>query len=190
MARGRKHQPSSIDRLPEEIRESIADLRRNGRTVNEIKKHLDALKEQGVLDDAPSRSAVGRHVKTLAEIGAEMRRTEAMAKFVVGQFGDETDDRVGRASMRILQGALLELVTEERTDEDGKPVSLSHDEARSLSLSIQRLVSAQRMDADRQLKLRKEFAAEASRKLDAAVKTGDIDADAVAKARRILGFAD
>lgn len=184
MPRGRKDQPSSIDRLPEEIRESIAGLRRDGRTINEIMDHLKALQVE------VSRSAVGRHVKSMAQIGEEMRRADAMAQFVAKEFGQDADDRVGRANMRILQGAILELITERELDEDGQPVRLSTKEAGQLALSLQRLISAQGMDAERQLKLRKEFAAEASRKLDAAVKTGEIDVDAVAKARRILGFAD
>lgn len=150
--------------------------------MDEILDHLKAL---GV---EPSRSALGRHVKSLADIGESLRRSETMAKFIVEKFGDDTDERVGRANMRILQGALLDILTEDRMGEDGEPVTLSAEEAKSISLSLQRLVSAQRTDADRQLKMRGEFVKEASRKLDGAARTGDIDPEAVARAKRILGF--
>lgn len=139
--------PSSIDRLPEPVRDAIAVLRRQGRTVDEILDHLRAL------DVEVSRSALGRHVKSLAEIGESLRRSETMARFIVDKFGEESDERVGRANMRILQGALLEILTEARQGEDGETISLSAEEAKSISLSLQRLVSAQRMDADRQLRL-------------------------------------
>lgn len=180
--RKKKNQPSSIDRLPEELRDQIAQLRRDGRTVTEIHDHMSKL------DAGVSRSAVGRHVKGLAEIGEELRRAETMARFVVERFGDETDDRVGRANMRLLQGALMELITERPLDDDGQPVSLSAGEAKAISLSLQRLVSSQRVDADRQLKLRAEFAKEAGQKLDDAARSGEVDAEAVAKAKRIMGF--
>jgi hypothetical protein len=175
--------PSSIDRLPEEVRGAIAGLRRQGRTLDEILDHLKAL------DVEVSRSALGRHIKSMAEIGEQLRRSETMAKFIVEKFGEETDDRVGRANMRILQGALLEILTEERIGEDGEPVTLSAEEAKSISLSLQRLVSSQRVDAERQLKLRQAFEDEARKKLDAGARSGDIDPDAVERAKRILGFA-
>ncbi|MCX7586552.1 phage protein Gp27 family protein [Phenylobacterium sp. 58.2.17] len=156
--------PSSIDRLPDEIRDMIADLRRQGRTIDEI---LEALRP---LDVEVSRSALGRHVKSLAQVGDQLRRAETMAKFVVEKFGDEPDERIGRANMRILQGALLELLTEERLDDDGQPVTLSAEEAKSISLSLQRLVSAQRTDADRAMKMRAEARAEAAREAATAVE--------------------
>lgn len=176
--------PSSIDRLPEEVRSKIAELRRNGRTLDEILDHLQQL------DVEVSRSALGRHVKSLAQIGEQMRRAETMAKFVVERFGEDSDDRLGRANMRILQGALLEMLAEDRIDEEtGAPITLSAKEAKELSLAVQRLVSAQRMDAERELRLRAAFKREATEKLDAAGRTGEIDPDAVERAKRILGFA-
>lgn len=176
------NKPSSIDRLPEEVRDAIAALRRQGRTIDEILDHMRQL------DVEVSRSALGRHVKSLADIGESLRRAETMAKFVVERFGEETDERVGRANMRILQGALLEILTEDRIGDDGQPVTLSAKEAKEISLALQRLVTSQRQDAERQLKMREAFAAEAARKLDAGARTGEIDPEAVERAKRILGF--
>jgi hypothetical protein len=148
--------PSSIDRLPPEVRDSIAGLRRQGRTLDEILDHLKAL------DVEVSRSALGRHVKSLAEIGEDMRRADAMSRFIVERFGEETDDRVGRANMRILQGAIMGLVTARREGEDGEEVTLSAGEVKELSLALQRLTTSQRMDTERQIKLQREFAVKAA----------------------------
>lgn len=146
----KKRQPSSIDRLDPRLQSVLADLRRRGRTVTEIHEHLSNLGAD------VSRSAIGRHVKTMAEIGEEMRRAEHTARFLVEEFGEATDERVARANMRILQGAILRLQTERPLDDDGQPVEMDAGEAKELSLVLQRLVSAQRMDADRSLKLRAE----------------------------------
>jgi|GEM_PF-533546 len=184
----KKRQPSSIDRLDPSLQKAIGDLRRRGRTVTEIHEHLQQLGAE------VSRSAVGRHVKSMAEIGEEMRRAEHTARFLVEEFGEETDERVSRANMRILQGAILRLQTERPVDDEGLPVEMDAGEAKTLSLVLQRLVSAQRMDADRAVKVRaegrREAALEASRKLDAAAKTGEVDPAAVATAKRIMGFDD
>ena len=93
----RRHRPSSIDKLDPKLQTALADLRRQGRTVTEITEHLVKLGAE------VSRSAVGRHIKSMAEIGEEMRRAEHTARFLVEEFGEETDERVARANMRILQ---------------------------------------------------------------------------------------
>lgn len=160
----KKNQPSSIDLLPEPIREEIARLRRANKTIDAIVAHLKGM------DVEVSRSAVGRHVKSLAEIGDSLRKSQAMAQFVVEKFGQESDDRVGRASIALLQGAILELLTERPLGEDGEPVTLSAGEAKELSLSIQRLISASSADADRQLKLKREAREEMAREAASAVE--------------------
>ncbi|CAN5611362.1 hypothetical protein BH10PSE5_BH10PSE5_01360 [soil metagenome] len=180
-----RNRPSSIDRLPDEVRDKIAGLRRQGRTVDEILDHLKAL------DVDVSRSALGRHVKSLADIGESLRRSETMAKFIVEKFGDDTDERVGRANMRILQGALLDILTEDRMGEDGETVTLTAEEAKSISLSLQRLVSAQRMDADRQLRMREEFAKTAAAAAEKAMKAQGFSADTIELIRdAVLGKAE
>lgn len=177
--------PSSIDRLPEPVRDAIAVLRRQGRTVDEILDHLRAL------DVEVSRSALGRHVKSLAEIGESLRRSETMARFIVDKFGEESDERVGRANMRILQGALLEILTEARVGEDGETISLSAEEAKSISLSLQRLVTAQRIDAERQLKMRAEFAKSAAAAAEKAMKSKGMSGETIDFIRQaVLGTAD
>lgn len=158
-----KRQPSTIDRLPDQLKDLLGQLMREGRTITEIHDHLRQLGAD------VSRSAVGRHVKSMAEIGEELRRAGSMAKFIVDEFGEEADERVGRATMAVLQGALLQLMIDRPTDEGGAPISLSADEAKSISLALQRVVSSQSKDADRQLKLRAEAKREAAQEAAAAV---------------------
>lgn len=159
-----KRQPSTIDKLPEELRDQLARLRRDGRTITEIHDHLAKLGAE------VSRSAVGRHVKSMAEVGEDMRRAGEMARFVVDQFGEETDERVGRANMAILQSAIMELLTERPVDEEtGEAARLDAGEMKALSLSLQRLINSQRVDADRQLKMKTEAKREAAQQAAAAV---------------------
>lgn len=184
----RKRQPSTIDRLPDELKDLIAQLKRKGRTITEIHDHLQKL------DAGVSRSAIGRHVKSMAEIGEDMRRAGEMARFVVEEFGEETDERVGRANMAILQGAIMELLTERPVDEEtGEVARLDAGEMKALSLSLQRLISSQRVDADRQLKLRaearKEALLEAASAVDKAARAeGLTQATVDAMKTRILGI--
>ena len=61
--------PSSISRLPPEIREAIGALRQDGRTIDEI---LAKLRELAPAAEV-SRSALGRHVQVLDRIGEQLR---------------------------------------------------------------------------------------------------------------------
>lgn len=181
----KRHQPSTIDRLPAEIREEIAALRRDNVSIDEILDHIRQLGAQ------VSRSALGRHVRSMADIGESMRRSQDMAKFVVGEFGQDPDARVARASMHLLQGAILEIITQERLGEDGQPVTLSAEEAKELSLSLQRLVTAQRHDAERQLKMRAEFAETAASAAETAMKSRGMSSDTIDFIRAaVLGTAE
>ncbi len=180
----KKRQPSSIDRLEPELQEVLADLKRKGKTVTEIHAALVALGAE------VSRSAVGRHVKTMAELGEELKRAESMARFLVEEFGDEPDERISRANMRILQGGIMQLLTERPVGEDGEPIRLDAEEAKSLTLALQRLVSSQRVDADRAIKMRQAFAVTAADAAEKAMKERGMSADTVADIRRaVLGAA-
>lgn len=182
MARKPRQTPSSIDRLPVELRELIGRLRDQGATIDEIRAKLNEL------DADVSRSALGRHVKGLAEIGAQMRRSREIATSLVNQFGEESDNKVARFNIEMMHGVVMRLLTgEDETGEMGA-VTLDAEEVLQLSRSLQSLAGADKINAERTLKLRAEFQKEAVQKLDKAVKTGDIDAEAMERAKRILGF--
>lgn len=176
--------PSSIDRLPKEVRELIGSLRSDGATIDEIMAKLSELKA-GV-----SRSALGRHVKTLAEVGERMRRARVMAEALTARFGDQPDNQVARMNMELMHGMVFEVLTAAAgaEDEEGEPVTLDPKAVKFLSGALKDLASAQKVDADRVLKLREEIARENAKKIDEAVDTGKIDAEAAERARQILGF--
>ena len=182
MGKPRRQMPSSIDRLPVELRELIGRLRDQGATIDQIKAKLDEL------DAEVSRSAIGRHIKGLAEIGAQMRRSREIATALVGQFGEEPDNRVARVNIEMMHGVVMRLLTGE--DENGAmgAVTLDAEEVLQLSRSLQALAGADKTNAERTLKLRAEFQKEAVKKLDKAVTEGDIDAEAMERAKRILAF--
>ncbi|MFC5372878.1 phage protein Gp27 family protein [Brevundimonas faecalis] len=180
MAPPRKHVPSSIDRLPHELRELIGRLRDQGATIDQIKAKLDEL------DAEVSRSALGRHIKGLAEIGAQMRRSREIATALVGQFGEESDNRVARVNIEMMHGVVMRLLTGE--DENGElgAVTLDAEEVLQLSRSLQSLAGADKTNAERTLRLKAEFQKEAIKKLDEAVQSGDAKEEAMREAKRIL----
>lgn len=167
--------PSSIDRLPKEVRELIGQLRTDGATIDEIMAKLGELKAD------VSRSALGRHVKTLAEVGERMRRARVMAEALTARFGDQPDNQVARMNMELMHGMVFEVLTAAAgaEDEEGEPVMLDPKAVKFLSGALKDLASAQKVDADRTIKLREEFAKEAAAKVETVGKARGMSADTV-----------
>lgn len=185
---GRRRQPSSIDKLPEEIRELIGKLRENDKfTIDQILEHLKGL------DVDVSRSAIGRHVKTMAEISERMAQSRAMATALTARFGDEPDNRVARLNRELVQGIVMTTLTASEEDEDGniRPVTFNPEENLQLARTLQALASAEKIDTDRQLVLRRELAKEAAKAVDrVAAREGGMSKDTIAAIKReILGIA-
>ena len=150
--------PSSIDRLPKEVRELIGQLRGDGATIDEIMAKLGELKAE------VSRSAVGRHVKTLAEVSERMRRARVMAEALTARFGVQPDNQVARMNLEMAHGLIFELIaaTSGAEGEDGQPMQLDFKSAKFLASTLKDLASAEKVDADRVLKLKEQFAREAA----------------------------
>jgi len=98
--------PSSIDKLPAAIRDAIGKLREDqGATIDEIVAHL------ATLDVTVSRSAVGRHVEKLAQVGERMRQSRAVAEGLVRQLGDAPESKAARLNIELAHTAIFDLMT-------------------------------------------------------------------------------
>jgi hypothetical protein len=106
--------PSSVDQLPEEVRAKIGQLRQLGWTIDQILEHLS-----GLVDRAPSRSALGRHIKGLDALGERMRRSRHVAEALVRELGDAPESRTARLNIELLHSAVLDLFMRAADGEDG-----------------------------------------------------------------------
>jgi len=162
--------PSSIDQLAPEIREEIGRLRDRGRTLDEILDHLRKL------DVDVSRSALGRHVKKIEEIGAQLRESREVAEALVRQLGDTPDSGVARLNIELGHTLIMRLLA----GKDGGPVELGPEEVMFVTSAIQKLTSARKTDADLILKLQTEADRKAITAMEAAGKKRGLSAADVA----------
>ena len=136
--------PSTIDRLPGEVRELIGRLRQDrGLTIDEILDHLRQL------DVEVSRSALGRHVKELARMGERLRRSRAMAEGLARQLGDAPGDQVARVNIELLHSFLADAfaAAEASEDEEGQNLAAALRNPKGAALfaeAIERLTKASR----------------------------------------------
>ncbi len=149
--------PSSIDRLPDEAKELIGTLRRQGRTIDEI---LAKLRELLPPDQQPSRAALGRHTQRLDVIGARILERRAMANALVDRMGEGAENKLTRLNAEMLEGILNDMMA----GEDGEQVALEPQDAMFLASTLRQIAQTKRIDADHLVKIREQAAKDAARK--------------------------
>ncbi len=149
--------PSKIDRLPPEIRDAIGDLRRNGRTIDEILAHLRRL---GVVENDVSRSGLGRHLQRWDAVAKRLTESRAAAEAIMARIEDQgADDRMARFNVQALHASIMELMGAE----DGSPIQLDPKEAMQVSAALKNLATAAKTDQTRYAEMKELLEAERKR---------------------------
>ena len=163
--------PSSISKLPEEVRLEIGRLRQNGRTIDEIMRHLRQL--DGIA--AVSRSAVGRHIKGMAKLGERIRRSREVAEALVKELGETPESQSARIGVELVHTALLDLFMNEEGDgtaESGlAAVAGDPDGIMKLAKALDHLSRASKTNIDFTLKVEQRAAEKARRDAAEQVET-------------------
>lgn len=160
--------PSSIDRLPEDIRVAVQQAIRDGKTIDEIVALICDLGE------VASRSAVGRYTKDYREIAARQRDLSATARAFASEFGDPDDPQ-----MKLLVQLFTSLMTQHVMPlAAGEDAELDGRELHFLARSIKDIASAAKIDTDREAKIREEERKKARHEAAAAAETAGREAGA------------
>jgi hypothetical protein len=75
-----------------------------GWTIDQILEQL-----RGLLDHAPSRSALGRHIQGLDKLGEKMRRSRQVAEALVRELGTAPESQAARLNIELMHTAILDL---------------------------------------------------------------------------------
>jgi hypothetical protein len=155
--------PSSIDRLDPEIRAEINNLKTNrGFTIDQILEHL-----KGMPIQVPSRSALGRHVKKLEEVGARIRAARAVAEGIAPTLAGKDDGQLLTMNVNLLHAAVMPILS--ATDENGEDVTIKASEAMAIGKALECASKAAAINANRVLKIKQEAAKETAAKAAKAV---------------------
>lgn len=204
--------PSKVDRLPQEIRELIAELRQShGWTVKEIEAALRQLAAGGRPDlpatlpaelaappsiepDAlPHYSKLAAHVDGLDKMAAKLQRHRAVAEALVRKLGDAPESRQTRLNIELMHGVITDLfLAAEDAGDDGKPVTFDAGTVHDLAKALDHLTRAQDRDQAATLKLREEVEkrtkAASAKAAEAVAREKGLSADTVAAIKAgILG---
>ncbi len=171
--------PSNIDRMPQNVREAIAEWRRNGKTIGEIHTALE--EEFGVTNTSPS--GIGRHTKKLNQALSKVSCSRHVAEAIVTEFGHDLESKTARAGIELLQSSIMEMLLEEDVvEEDGTviPGGLnSPKQALELSRAFAQLAKARKEDAALMSKIREEARKEIASTTATAAREAGVDEAAI-----------
>ncbi len=186
-------QASSIDKLGGDIVEWVGRRRAEGMAIDAILEELNSLPALQEAEIRISRSALGRHLKSIAEVGERMRRATAITESLA-RMGNRADNKMLRGTIDLINSSLLDVLLAEEEGEDGtfRPIELTPAKVKALAQTVESLARAEKIDLEREAKIRAEAKleaiAEGRKKLDAAGRSGDLDPEALARAKRIMGY--
>lgn len=159
--------PSKIDRLPDEIKELIGKLRRQGRHIMEIKA---ALKELDI--DIP-KSNLARHTKELDEMAKELQESLEFSMALQKRVYDDPTmaGATGRMNHQLGQAVMFKFMRALRA-KSGAEVDAK--ELNFVMSALDKLSKVEERTVDLELTIRKEIEAEQKKKLEAL--KGDVSA--------------
>jgi hypothetical protein len=171
----KRNTPSTIDKLPPEIRDLIGRLRlEQGISIDAIRAKLLEL------DVEVSRSALGRHVRSLAEVHEKMRRSREISESL-SRMSDRADNKMLRGTLELLNSILLDVSLAQEEGEDGtfRPVEFNPLQVKALAQTAESLARAEKMDADRELRIRDAATKEAAQRVSKAAKSKGLGPETV-----------
>ena len=169
---------STIDQLPAALREALDALIRDGRhTLDEILAHLAKLNDG---EEPVSRSALGRYAQRAEAQMQRYREAQEVAKVWVQKFEADPQGDVARLLPEMLRSVAFQTLGSMSERED----AAAPEEVMLLAKAMKDLASADKLTADRIIKIRAEAEAAARKKL-LAEQSKTLDA-----ARGELGVSD
>lgn len=151
---------SIIDRFPLEVRKKIEQFRRDGMTIDEIMEELSKINKEEIKIPEISRAALGKHIQKIDKIGEHVRFAQEIAKTVLEKMDGKDTALILRANLEVMYSILLGILMDSViTPESGgldQPVDITPRNASILARTLRDLISAQKIGADWEAKIREE----------------------------------
>lgn len=147
-------QQSSIDRLPEDIREKLQELLRDPRVTQlAATRRINEILESEGHEERLSRSSVNRYAVKMEEVGQKLRETREVAKMWIGRLGAEPQGEVGKLLNEMVRTLAFRAAMHASEGGDDEPIDPKL--LKSLAISVHRLERAASENAALEEKVRK-----------------------------------
>jgi len=161
-----KQQPSSIDRLPDDIRTRLQELLRDPRVTQlQATARINAILADEGHPDRLSKSAVNRYAVRMEEVGAKLRHSREIAKMWIGKLGNEPAGEVGKLLNEIVRNLAFRAAMNASEKDEVDPKML-----KNLAIAVHRLEQAAEKNARVEEQIRKQAQAAAAKAVEAEAK--------------------
>ncbi len=184
--------PSSIDLLPESVRESLhAWLRDPGISQGEATARTNALLEELGIGQSISRQAVNRYDLKMRDVGAKLQQSREVAKMWIAKLGAQPQGQVGQLINEMLRTLALDVTlaaqSGELDPEDAPEVAKM---LKDMAIAMERLEKAASENVKREEEIRQRAAQEAAETAETRLKAEGMSKASIAAIKRdILGIA-
>jgi hypothetical protein len=181
--KGKRRRPSTIDLLPRDVRDSLNEAIADGRmSVDDL---WALVKDKG--GDAISRSAVGRYKVREERQHAALRKMQQSAEVWTKEASKDPNGSVARLLAELMKSVafnrLMSMTDREMEKVDPKDLNF-------LAGAITKIMSADKMSAEREVMIRDRAAKAERARQEAALKSaerkGQIDSELAQRARQIM----
>ncbi|UTW12945.1 DUF3486 family protein [Marinobacterium rhizophilum] len=178
---------SSIDQLPDDIRDALHELLRDPAVTQlETAQRVNQLLSEEGHPIRVSKSAVNRYSQRMDQIGEKMRQSRQIADMWIGKLGNQPQGKVGAMLNEFTRTMAFETALTMSEGDDPIPPKL----LKELALAIKHLEEASSVNEKREREIRRLATEEAAETAGALAKAAGLTAAGVADIKKqILGIA-
>lgn len=150
--------PSSIDQLPEDIRDQLNAWLRDGRlTQRQITAMTNAALADAGEDQRVTKSSINRYAQRMEDVGAKLRESREVAKMWIDRLGAQPQGEIGHLineTARTLAFDVTSILAEGEMTAEALPGTLAM--LKDLALTMQRLEKASSENVKREAEIRRQ----------------------------------
>lgn len=166
-------QKSSIDRLPEDIREQFHTLLRDPRVTQlEATRRINEILQEDGSPERLSKSAVNRYAQRMEEVGAKLRQSREVAKMWIGRLGAEPQGETGKLLNEMIRALAFETTMD--MSEGVDPVEPRM--LRDLAIAVEKLEKAASENVKRDNEIRAKVLEDAAKAVEKGASAEEIRA--------------
>jgi hypothetical protein len=165
--------PSTIDRLPEDIKSQLQQLLQDPRVTQlEATARINAILEDEGHEDRVSKSAVNRYAVRMAEVGEKLRQSRDVAQMYIAKVGAAPQGQMGLLINEILRTLAFDvsLKIQDADLKDPETLAATIDQLKALALAVQRLEASATLNVKREGEIRKQTREDAVKAVEAEAK--------------------
>jgi len=169
---------SSINQLPDDIREKLQDLLRDPRVTQlDATRQINAILEAEGHPERVTKSAVNRYDLEMRDAGKKLQQSREIAKMWIGKLGAAPQGQVGNLVNEILRTLAFDLslkLQDAELTEESIPGVI--DQVKALALAVQRLEASSTLNVKREAEIRKQALEDAAKAVGEAASAQGMDA--------------